>query len=851
MPDKLAQYARKTLPSSSPKNDWSQYLRTDWSQYLRTDSSDTEQTPAAPLTWQDKVDAKIAEFSRLRTPEDIRAQTKGALIQTPQWAQTADRLFEDVGRTAVGDLASSAVHPLKTIKGVYDIGKEVVTHPPPLFTGNPLTTEGRAKNDAAMKAWRAENNGPISDQVHEFQKDYARDPKGAVAKLTGHLLAMYVEGKLLDAVGKPIKPLVVGMKRYALENLTGTTSKITKDLVKDTKAANAEATVNAKNTNEKSALAHQAAVQDALHETQGREIQHAAATKEAEAANAKAIREHEQAVELVDATNDAKMKNHAEKSQSVEEENAAQQAEYESAKTEAEKIEKMAKEKETRRGELARNIQQQSARLVERIKSVQAKWKDSTALQRAKGYQPTGILDKGFDQLRKANAKSQGSSADLAAAVKKAEQKITGSSENVKIFKDILSKNPSTNPPTWTDLQGYYTELGKSLSGGGLPSDIYQAMRSLQGDIANQMQGMANSNGVGTLWRQLRAQYRDYMQTFEEGTGANHSGSPIAQALNAKDPTYAVKPLGAKEVAQRIRNDLSRFDPVVGGVGGAAKLFDNFTNANRELDSLGKPTKVSDIPVAPVPKEAPNAPNLQARPTPPNPVTVAPPERVPVPDRPVEAIPEIKKIGSEEIQQAKEEALRKHTAKIRSSLDKAALYITGYRTLVSVGRALTGDAHALSQLPPDIGEGIALAAGGHGLTMLLESPKVVRYLTKPTAADLAAITPDIAGDLEPIVESAKKQGLKVSSALAAAITAAQHPSPKELLEKAKQLNPTGDPQSSVATPKELLDRAKQLNPAAQGQVSYNHVAVNPDNGHRIGSHSGQEWFDIETGAKVA
>lgn len=64
-------------------------------------------------------------------------------------------------------------------------------------------------------------------------------------------------------------------------------------------------------------------------------------------------------------------------------------------------------------------------------------------------------------------------------------------------------------------------------------------------------------------------------------------------------------------------------------------------------------------------------------------------------------------------------------------------------------------------------------------------------------------------------------------------------------------NDSTGPQSSVVKPKELIDRAKQLNPSAQGQVAYTHTAVNPATGHRIGSHSGQEWFDIQTGQQVA
>lgn len=59
------------------------------------------------------------------------------------------------------------------------------------------------------------------------------------------------------------------------------------------------------------------------------------------------------------------------------------------------------------------------------------------------------------------------------------------------------------------------------------------------------------------------------------------------------------------------------------------------------------------------------------------------------------------------------------------------------------------------------------------------------------------------------------------------------------------------PQSSVARPKELIERAKQLNPSAQGQVAYSHIAVNPENHHRIGSNDGKTWFDVSNGQQVA
>jgi len=84
-----------------------------------------------------------------------------------------------------------------------------------------------------------------------------------------------------------------------------------------------------------------------------------------------------------------------------------------------------------------------------------------------------------------------------------------------------------------------------------------------------------------------------------------------------------------------------------------------------------------------------------------------------------------------------------------------------------------------------------------------------------------------------------------------------HGKVNEIIEKSKQdligdsvSSPFGE-RSSVSKPKDLIEKAKQLNPTANGQTAYTHYAVNPATGHRIGSRSGREWFDVQTGARVA
>lgn len=223
----------------------------------------------------------------------------------------------------------------------------------------------------------------------------------------------------------------------------------------------------------------------------------------------------------------------------------------------------------------------------------------------------------------------------------------------------------------------------------------------------------------------------------------------------------------------------AQFDPtLVDSFRGVKAARENLKNIPSEdtlrkgLKQVPKPPTVGDIrpgysllaepsgPPAPAPA---NNPTMRAT------QQVQPPERVGLPQSP--QLTPTKTIGPEDVQAANATELAKRTAVIRKTVNRAAVYVTGYRSLAAIGRAMSGDVGALSALPADVGEGMALAAGGNGLASLLESPKVSQYLTKPTPAQVATINPEIARDLAPIVQAAKQKGIKISPALAAAISA--------------------------------------------------------------------------------
>lgn len=403
--------------------------------------------------------------------------------------------------------------------------------------------------------------------------------------------------------------------------------------------------------------------------------------------------------------------------------------------------------RQTTQAQAKRTYQEQGARLVNRVQDV------------AKNVKAK--VDALYDDLRQKTAGATAEPEDVGKAVQNAENKIKGSSENLKIFRDILSKNPDTTAPesieyqgaqipkghalydvllemgkegsektpiSFGDLQGYYSELGDKLASGNLPGDVYQALKSLQGDIGGMMDKIAADKGVGSQLKTARNLYRDYMQTFRENTGPSGSASPIAKSLLAKDPAFALKPLEAEETASRVRNDLARHDPSQGGVGGAAQLFDNFRQAARGLEESSKPVKV------------PNAPK--------------PPAEMPTQFTP------------ESLAGQKAANIAEAAEKIRKSKSWVVNSLAAYDMIRS---GLQGN---WGHVGLDIMVRALYSAGKQGIAMALDDPRVVQKLSKLTPEDIAAINklpPEqrtaFAHSIVPIAEEAAKRGIKINPML--------------------------------------------------------------------------------------
>jgi hypothetical protein len=495
--------------------------------------------------------------------------------------------------------------------------------------------------------------------------------------------------------------------------------------------------------------------------------------------NARLAKEHQQATSVVDAENTARRAKHQEDTKAVAGENEANQAKYQAANERIERLKKTAKEKDIHKGRLSRGVQENSARLVNQVQDLQTKAK--------------GKIDAQWDDLRKKVGDAEVPRDQLSDLVRGAESKLSGSSENIKVFRDILSKGTEQSvklggaaagvldqshplyqqlvqsgvieqarPATFRDLQGYYSELGEKLSSGSLPGDVYQAIKSLQEDIDRIMQRIAAERGQGAALNTARSAYRDYMQTFRDISGPSHSGSPIAESLAAKDPAYAVAPLLREQSGARVRNSLAQYGD---DVHGAAAVYDNLRSKMRDLDSI-EPVKIPKAPTAPKVAEAPTYPNLKAR-----------PELKTVPQPKSPEIAPRKTLSAADVQQAK-----------TASYEKQVEGINRYGHKMSVVLPMLYLAHDLVKLNvPDVPSSVGGAAIGYAgttaITNLLERPAVVDFFTKATEADLAQIPTDLRGDIPTLVKAAEQKGLTVSPALkqlaigaVGAIAPRKHPS---------------------------------------------------------------------------
>jgi hypothetical protein len=355
-----------------------------------------------------------------------------------------------------------------------------------------------------------------------------------------------------------------------------------------------------------------------------------------------------------------------------------------------------------------------------------------------------------YDAIREKVGDATLPGTDLAVAARAALSKISGTSVTPSIFRDILGKYPEAEPETiayqgaqiprghplynvlakngaveappitFADLQGYYSELGAELSKGNLPGDVYQATRALQDSIGDMMQKQAKSAGVGDLFVSARKFYRNYMDTFHEPAGPSSSGSPVAQALLAKDPTVAVDKFAGDSGARGIA-DLRRYS-------------DSLANLAQDVRQ-----------------------HAQAKITIPTRKTMAGTSQ---PNVPLELKPQ-QTISSPDIVAARRAAAETRANKVWNRGQWAATW-----PIFQAARALWGG--HIPSIPMMGLESAGMLATVKATTGLLRYPPMIRFLEQARPEDVLLIPPELRGDLPGLVSQAQQQGIKVAPALTAA-----------------------------------------------------------------------------------
>lgn len=595
---------------------------------------------------QERADAKLTEFSRPRTAEEINKQTANAPIHAPEWSKQVERTTQNVGRRAIGGLASMLLHPIQTAEGTYQTGKELVTVPLPTFN--------REIDDKNIKDYESANqNSPIHQRVAEFQKDYAENPRTAIENLSGDLLGMYLSGKLLDAGGKVIKPFVKGVAgvipkiaRAGAEIATDTTPRETAQMVRGASEGNA--------------------------------------AEAAKAAEKNTAQEAKRGIDL---------KKHFEKTQATKAANEAATSPI------------------ARKEALGRGVEHLDTKFKADLDTLKKSVNE-------KANAKYSALNAALDEVP-ANRDF------LPTALEESSSQIKGSNTEPAIFKDMEKRFNGTEPLTYRDLQGYYSELGKELSKGTLPGDVYHAYDLLQESIGQEMQRVADSRGMGPQLADARATWRQMKQTFYDPK------SPLTKALKSTERGKAISALQGAD--QSGIEALAKYDPEL------AKRANTIRGYQAEAKSIpAKPGALKSLPKL-GPKEAP-------------------------------VVPKQTTLTPESIQAAKEQSLLKGTDTMRHSKSPLVSAVAGYGTIKAL---------LMRNLPTaglDIAARLLYGAAKPALATMLENPKIVAELTKFNARDAAAIQrlpPEartaFVGDFKPVVDAAKAKGVPVSPALSALV----------------------------------------------------------------------------------
>ncbi len=655
-----------------------------------------------------------------------------------------------------------------------------------------------------LNAYRKAHGLPVSAEDEQF----AATPnpiKGAYQMLTGG----HAGEQIPQAVGSAIVmgrvvPSIEGAldlapraARGAADAVAGTGPRVTKALVAKTVADNAADATEAAKENKLSADKYQTDAALAKHENTGRELAHIQDLK----AEAEKIRNK-------DAGDAAKLKADHEKALSdAREHNARVAAKHKEAVARVQG-ENAAGENTLQMRQQAEQTAQDDAReYYKKENAVAAKSKaaENSAWSKWRGKMKGATMDGGIieGQLKKLSQTSPEVERVLHQLTPRGDEVDPGSSyalarKGIAADYDTMSPDDQARVDTELDAAGFSPDTIEFDPQEGKPISVDQVQRTnsiIQRYIrSNQFEGplLGEMKQVSKVLRNAVSQASEAHGALGDLDAARVESIRHNQAFGRERPEpRTVKgererwanPEEKKAVQEEERIEAAaKTDPTLADAArkarasrDALKKFPSEDQLRKTQKQVPRPPSEGDLregyrlkpePTAPAPRLTSGSAEERAA------QTVRQPERVPRPPQPPVRLAAPRKVGAEDVQAAKAEAVANRADTFRN---RGGGLASTFLVLDGIRNAFHGNVAAIGE---DIGARAAFGVAKQSAARLLENPKVANWLSQATPRDVAQIPADLRGDFPALVKAAQAKGIKVSPALLGIAAVSGMPAPR-------------------------------------------------------------------------
>lgn len=233
-------------------------------------------------------------------------------------------------------------------------------------------------------------------------------------------------------------------------------------------------------------------------------------------------------------------------------------------------------------------------------------------------------LDSRWNSLRDAMQDATVPSSDIFNAVESAKNEfLRGSPASTQQFNNLikeigvekfvedeagnLTATPDNAPVSWDTARVHSSAIGNTLSSGNLPGNVYQALKAVRTAIEDQLGKAAEQNGRGDEYGAVRKDWSNYMTDWQDTSGVNKGGSPLAHALKSPDAQNVTKIISGP-AGDRMIGTLAKYKRF----GGRPDLL----ASTRSTAAAAKAVEVPKIKATPAPYEAGTTPELKEVPPP-------------------------------------------------------------------------------------------------------------------------------------------------------------------------------------------------------------------------------------------